>query len=41
MAEADEAIREVGRVMMENLNTQLEVQKEREATNIERFRELI
>ena len=41
MAEADEAIREMGRVMMENLSTQLEVQREREATNIERFRELI
>ena len=42
---AVEAIREIGRNMMENLNayleTQRELQREREATKNERFRELM
>ena len=45
MGEAGEAIREMGRVMMETLTAQLEAQREfqreREETNSERFRELI
>ena len=41
MADIAEMVREMGRLMIENTNRQLEIQREREEVNIERFKALI